>query len=56
MNPSPVGFNLLVLQGLTQRELPYLARTAMPFFALLVLAVLLIWVFPQAVLWLPGLM
>ena len=52
----PVGFNLFVLQGLTQRELPYLARTALPFFALLVLAVLLIWVFPQAVLWLPGLM
>jgi C4-dicarboxylate transporter DctM subunit len=24
----PVGFNLFVLQGLTQRELPYLARTA----------------------------
>jgi C4-dicarboxylate transporter, DctM subunit len=52
----PVGFNLFVLQGLTGRELPYLARTALPFFALLVLAVLLIWVFPQMVLWLPGLM
>jgi C4-dicarboxylate transporter, DctM subunit len=52
----PVGFNLFVLQGLTQRELPYLAKTALPFFGLLILAVLLIYVFPQAVLWLPSLM
>jgi C4-dicarboxylate transporter, DctM subunit len=51
-----VGFNLFVLQGLTGRELPYLARAALPFFGLLVLAVLLIYVFPQAVLWLPSLM
>lgn len=46
----PVGFNLFVLQGLTKRELPYLAKTAMPFFFLLVLAVLLIYWFPQIVL------
>ena len=52
----PVGFNLFVLQGLTGRELPYLARTALPFFGLLVLAVGFIYVFPQTVLWLPGLM
>ena len=52
----PVGFNLFVLQGLTGRELPYLARTALPFFGLLVLAVLLIYLFPLTVLWLPGLM
>ena len=52
----PVGFNLFVLQGLTKREVPYLARTALPFFGLLVLAVLLIYAFPKTVLWLPGLM
>ena len=52
----PVGFNLFVLQGLTGRELPYLARTALPFFGLLVASVLLIYLFPQLVLWLPGLM
>ena len=52
----PVGFNLFVLQGLTGRELPYLARTALPFFGLLVLAVFLIYLFPLTVLWLPGLM
>ena len=52
----PVGFNLFVLQGLTGRELPELARMALPFFGLLVLAVLMIYLFPQTVLWLPGLM
>jgi TRAP-type C4-dicarboxylate transport system permease large subunit len=52
----PVGFNLFVLQGLTGRELPYLARTALPFFGLLVFAVGWIYLFPQIVLWLPGLM
>ncbi|MCE2658218.1 MAG: TRAP transporter large permease subunit [Rubrivivax sp.] len=52
----PVGFNLFVLQGLTGREVPYLARAALPFFGLLVLAALLIYLFPQTVLWLPSLM
>ncbi len=52
----PVGFNLFVLQGLTGRDLPWLARAALPFFALLILAVGLIYLFPQTVLWLPGLM
>jgi C4-dicarboxylate transporter, DctM subunit len=52
----PVGFNLFVLQGLTQRELPYLAKTALPFFGLLALAVVLIYLFPQIVLIGPALM
>jgi C4-dicarboxylate transporter DctM subunit len=52
----PVGFNLFVMQGLTKRELPYLAKTALPFFFLLVFAVLLIYVFPQIVLIGPKLM
>jgi len=52
----PVGFNLFVLQGMTGRELTWLAGAALPFFLLMVVAVLLIIVFPQVVLWLPGLM
>lgn len=52
----PVGFNLFVLQGLTRRELPYLARQAFPFFVILLLAALLIYVFPQIVLFAPSLM
>lgn len=52
----PVGFNLFVMQGLTKRELPYLARTALPFFMLLLAAVLLIYMFPQIVLYGPSVM
>jgi len=50
----PVGFNLFVLQGLTGKDMFYVARTALPFFALMVLAVVLIWVFPEIVTYLPG--
>jgi TRAP-type C4-dicarboxylate transport system permease large subunit len=49
----PVGFNLFVLQGMTGRQLPWIARTAAPMFVLMVLAVLLIWWFPDVVTWLP---
>jgi len=52
----PVGFNLFVLQGLTKREIPFLARTVLPFFFLLILVVLVVYLFPQTVLWLPSLM
>ena len=50
----PVGFNLFVLQGMTGRELPWIARAALPMFVLLVIAVLLIYAFPGIVTWLPG--
>ncbi len=50
----PVGFNLFVIQGLTKRDLPYIAWAAMPYFLALCVAVLLIWWFPQIVTWLPA--
>jgi C4-dicarboxylate transporter, DctM subunit len=49
----PVGFNLFVLQSLTQRQITYLARTALPCFALMMVAVLATYFMPQIVLWLP---
>jgi C4-dicarboxylate transporter DctM subunit len=49
----PVGFNLFVIQGLTRREVTYIARTALPLFALMVVAVLITYFFPDVVLWLP---
>ncbi|MGQ2980105.1 MAG: TRAP transporter large permease [Polaromonas sp.] len=49
----PVGFNLFVIQGLTRREVTYIARTAMPLFFLMIVAVLITWFFPDVVLWLP---
>jgi C4-dicarboxylate transporter, DctM subunit len=50
----PVGFNLFVLQGMTQRNIAYLAKVAFPFFLLMVVAVLLIYFFPWIVTWLPA--
>ena len=49
----PVGFNLFVLQGMTQRSIVYIARAAFPFFLLMVAMVLLLYVFPQIVMHLP---
>jgi C4-dicarboxylate transporter, DctM subunit len=49
----PVGFNLFVLQCLTQRQITYLARTALPCFGLMMVAVLATYFIPQIVLWLP---
>jgi TRAP-type C4-dicarboxylate transport system permease large subunit len=50
----PVGFNLFVLQGLTKREITWLARTAMPLFFLMLFAVLMTYFVPGVVLWLPN--
>ena len=49
----PVGFNLFVLQGMTGRELPWIAKVSLPMFGLMCLAVLLIYLFPGLVTWLP---
>ena len=49
----PVGFNLFVIQGLTRREVTWIARTALPLFMLMIVAVLITYFFPDVVLWLP---
>jgi C4-dicarboxylate transporter, DctM subunit len=50
----PVGFNLYVLQALTGRNMFYVARASLPFFLLMVVAVTLIWIFPEIVSYLPS--
>ncbi|MBP7666928.1 MAG: TRAP transporter large permease subunit [Burkholderiaceae bacterium] len=50
----PVGFNLFVLQGMTGREISWLAKVTLPFFLLMVGAVALIWLFPGIVTALPA--
>ncbi|SOE11430.1 tripartite ATP-independent transporter DctM subunit [Hoeflea halophila] len=52
----PVGFNLFVIQGLTGFDILRVARAALPFFLLLLLAVALITVFPGIATYLPSLM
>jgi tripartite ATP-independent transporter DctM subunit len=49
----PVGFNLFVMQAMTGRHLPYIARVSIPMFFIMVLAVLLIYFVPAIVTWLP---
>jgi C4-dicarboxylate transporter DctM subunit len=50
----PVGFNLFVLQGMTGKEITWIARVTMPFFFLMCGMVLLLWFVPQIATWLPG--
>ena len=49
----PVGFNLFVLQGMTGRQLTWIAKVTLPMFLLMCAAVALIYIFPGIVTWLP---
>lgn len=49
----PVGFNLFVLQGMSGQGILTIARAAIPFFLILILATVLVVVFPQIATWLP---
>jgi len=49
----PIGFNLFVLQGMTDHEMGYITKAALPMFGIMVLMVfVLIW-FPEIATWLP---
>jgi TRAP-type C4-dicarboxylate transport system permease large subunit len=50
----PVGFNLFVLQGMTKKQIPWLAKVSFPLFLLMVVAVGILYYFPGIVTWLPG--
>lgn len=49
----PIGFNLFVLQGMTDHEMGYIARTALPMFLIMVFMVLVLTLFPDLATWLP---
>nr|WP_082709098.1 TRAP transporter large permease subunit [Marinobacterium profundum] len=49
----PVGFNLFVIQSLTGKDILYVARAALPFFLLILFAIVLISWFPEIVTYLP---
>jgi tripartite ATP-independent transporter DctM subunit len=49
----PVGFNLFVLQGMTGREIGWIARATLPFFVLMLLGLALLYAFPAIATWLP---
>jgi TRAP-type C4-dicarboxylate transport system permease large subunit len=52
----PVGFNLFVLQTMTQRNILQIAMDALPFFLLMLFAICLITWVPNIVLFLPNMM
>ena len=47
----PVGFNLFVLQGMANKDMGFIARSAFPLFMLMILAVILVVIFPEIALW-----
>ena len=52
----PVGFNLFVIQALTGKDIFYVAKCAMPFFFMIALAIVIIIIYPDVVLYLPQFM
>jgi TRAP-type C4-dicarboxylate transport system permease large subunit len=51
-----VGFNLFVIQGLTNEPIMNIARYALPFFFLMLLRTAILTIFPEIALYLPKLM
>ncbi len=49
----PIGFNLFVLQGMTNHQMGFIARAAFPMFLIMVLMVFVLILFPQLATWLP---
>ena len=49
----PVGFNLFVLQGMAGKDMGFIARSAFPLFLLMVIATVILIIFPEIVMWLP---
>jgi TRAP-type C4-dicarboxylate transport system permease large subunit len=49
----PVGFNLYVLQNLTGRDIVAVSRASFPFFLVMVVAVVLLVLWPEIATFLP---
>ena len=49
----PLGFNLFVLQTMSGRDSNYVALASIPFFCMMVLALVVVIAFPQIATWLP---
>lgn len=52
----PVGFNLFVIQGITGENIFRIAWSAMPFFFLMMLAIVILCIWPEIATWLPDAM
>jgi tripartite ATP-independent transporter DctM subunit len=52
----PIGFNLFVMQGITKHEMGYIAKTALPLFAIMVGMVFIMITWPELATYLPSTM
>ena len=52
----PIGFNLFILQGMTGREIDFIARAAFPMFLIMIIAVGILVAFPEIATLLPDAM
>jgi C4-dicarboxylate transporter, DctM subunit len=50
----PVGFNLFIIQGITNESLGFITRATFPYLLIMILFTLAMAAFPQVVLWLPN--
>lgn len=50
----PTGFNLFVLQSMTGKQITYIIRVCFPYFLLMVLMLLILYLFPGLATWLPN--
>ncbi|MCA8933017.1 MAG: TRAP transporter large permease subunit [Rhodospirillaceae bacterium] len=50
----PIGFNLFVLQGMTGRDIGFIAASAFPMFLIMCAFIVLLVLFPGMATWLPG--
>ena len=50
----PVGFNLFVIQGITKRDIVFISRGAIPFFFMMIIAVVILTLFPEIATYLPS--
>lgn len=49
----PIGFNLFVLQGMTEHQIGYIAKAAFPMFLIMVVMAFVLMAFPELATWMP---
>lgn len=52
----PVGLNLFVIKGASHLQLATVVRGVLPFLGIMIVSLILMYLYPQIVLWLPGTM
>ena len=52
----PVGFNLFVIQGLTEDGLGYIAQVTLPYLLIMIAFTMFVTLYPDVALWLPNML